>query len=106
MVKRSTIVVNNTSTRDQRKKEKQHVARHAVFLFQNRRMVFLVVYYLSKIIIHNITPSAFYDATTAAPIASNFFPDFDHFPDILLQLVSRIAILILTGEPNAPSRSK
>ena len=46
-------------------KEKQHVLlRHAVFLLRIVSTIHLIINYLSKIIYHNITPSADYDATT------------------------------------------
>ena len=44
--------------------------KHAVFLLTVERL--LVFNYLSKIIYHNITPSADYDAITNAPIARTF----------------------------------
>lgn len=40
-------------------------------VYQNRISI-LAIYYLSKIIIHNITPSAVYDAITASQIAISF----------------------------------
>lgn len=42
---------------------------HAVFLLRIVCTIHLVIKYLSKIIYHNITPSAVYDAVTVRKIA-------------------------------------
>lgn len=45
---------------------------HAVFLLRTELTILLVINYLCKIIYHNITPSAEYDAVTIRKIASKF----------------------------------
>ena len=54
-------------------KKAARLERRAAFLLRIVVTIPLVFYYLSKIIIHNITPSASYDATSPRRIARNIF---------------------------------
>jgi hypothetical protein len=78
-----------------------------MLFFLNRRTVYLVMNYLSKIIYHNITPSAFYDATRGRTIASIFFWQ-DVVPEVGLEPTWGCPrqILSLVRIPISPLRRK